>query len=89
MRKAPILNAATADRIEAHTAQEGPVQPLYRLSRQKSRGGFAQMETMKIRDREYPVLGTVAINGHSVPVLSIKMMSDERERELSRKEATA
>lgn len=47
------------------------------------------METMKIMDREYPVLGTVAINGHSVPVLSIKMMSDERERELSRKEATA
>lgn len=32
MRRAPILNAATANRIEAHTAQEGPVQSLYRPS---------------------------------------------------------
>ena len=47
------------------------------------------METMKIRDREYPVLGTIAVSGHLIPLLNIHMMSDERERELSRKEATA
>ena len=87
MRKAPILNAATANRIEAHTAQEGPVQPLYRPSRKKSRGGFTQMETMKIDNREYPVLGTIAVNGQPVPLLNIRMMSDEREQELARKGA--
>ena len=47
------------------------------------------METMKIRDREYPVLGAVTVNGCCVPLLNIRMMSDERERELSRREATA
>ena len=87
MRKAPILNAATANRIEAHTAQEGPVQPLYRPSWEKSRGGFTQMETMKIDNREYPVLGTIAVNGQPVPLLNIRMMSDEREQELARKGA--
>lgn len=47
------------------------------------------METMKIRDREYPVLGTVTVNGCCAPLLSIRMMSDERERELARKAGTA
>lgn len=47
------------------------------------------METMKIDNREYPVLGTIAVNGQPVPLLAIRMMSDERERELMRKGATA
>ena len=47
------------------------------------------METMKIRDREHPVLGTVTVNGYRVPLLDIRMMSDERERELGRKAVTA
>lgn len=47
------------------------------------------METMKIRGREYPVLGAVAVNGHLIPLLNIRMMSDERERELARKAVTA
>lgn len=46
------------------------------------------MESIKIRDREYPVLGTVAVNGHIIPLLNIRMMSDERERELARKAVT-
>ena len=47
------------------------------------------METMKIRDREHPVLGTVTVNGCRVPLLDIRIMSDERERELGRKAVTA
>lgn len=47
------------------------------------------METMKIRDREYPVLGTVTVNGRCVPLLNIRMMSDEQEQELGRKAVTA
>ena len=47
------------------------------------------METMKIRDREYPVLGTVTVNGCCAPLLSIRMMSDERERELARRKGAA
>lgn len=47
------------------------------------------METMKIGNREYPVLETVTVNGHPVPLLNIRMMSDERERELARKAVTA
>ncbi len=47
------------------------------------------METMKIDNREYPVLGTIAVNGQPVHLLAIRMMSDERERELMRKGATA
>lgn len=47
------------------------------------------METMKIGNREYPVLGAVTVNGCCVPLLNIRMMSDERERELSRKKAMA
>ena len=45
------------------------------------------METMKIDNREYPVLGTIAVNGQPVPLLNIRMMSDERERELMRRGA--
>ncbi len=45
------------------------------------------METMKIGNREYPVLGTVTLNGLPVPLLNIRMMSDERERELMQKGA--
>ena len=45
--------------------------------------------TMKIRDRVLPVLGTVTVNGYRVPLLDIRMMSDERERELARKAVTA
>lgn len=47
------------------------------------------METMKIRDREYPVQGTITVNGQPIPLLNIRMMSDERERELGRKVVTA
>lgn len=46
------------------------------------------METMRIAGREYPVLETVTVNGQPIPLLSIRMMSDKRERELARKEAT-
>ncbi len=45
------------------------------------------METMKIGNREYPVLGTVTIKSRPVPLLDIRMMSDEREQELARKGA--
>ena len=37
------------------------------------------MKTYKIAGKECPVLGTVTIKGCPVPLLSIKMMSDERE----------
>ena len=48
------------------------------------------METMKIAGVKYPMLGTITINGQTIPLLNIRMMSDERERELARrKEATA
>lgn len=48
------------------------------------------MKTYKIAGREFPVLETVAVNGQIIPVLNIRMMSDERERELARrKRATA
>lgn len=47
------------------------------------------METMKIGSREYPVLETVTVNGHTIPLLNIRMMSDKRERELGRKAVTA
>ena len=45
------------------------------------------METMKIDNRENPVLGTIAVNGQPIPLLNIRMMSDEREQELARKGA--
>ncbi|MCI8761333.1 MAG: hypothetical protein HFF28_00610 [Oscillospiraceae bacterium] len=45
------------------------------------------METMKIGNREYPVLGTVTVKSQPIPLLNIRMMSDERERELMRKGA--
>lgn len=44
--------------------------------------------TMTVRSREYPVLGAVAVNGYLIPLLNIRMMSDERERELARKAVT-
>lgn len=44
------------------------------------------MEVVKIGGREYPVLETVTVMGQAIPRLSIRMMSDERERELSRRE---
>lgn len=48
------------------------------------------METIKIAGREYPVQGAVTVNSQPIPLLNIRMMSDERERELARrKEATA
>ena len=47
------------------------------------------METYKISGKEYPVLGTVTVNGCCVPLLNIRMMSDERERELSRRKEAA
>ena len=47
------------------------------------------METMKIDNREYPVLGTIAVNGQPVPLLNSRMMSDERERELARRKGAA
>ncbi len=47
------------------------------------------METYKIADREFPVLEMFDVNGHSTPLLDIRMMSDERERELARKEGPA
>ena len=47
------------------------------------------METMKIGNREYPVLGTVTLNGQSVPLLNIRMMTDERERELAQQKGAA
>lgn len=42
------------------------------------------METMKIAGRDYPVLGIVTVNGQSAPLVNIRMMSEERERELAR-----
>jgi len=45
------------------------------------------METYKIADREYPVLDVVTVNGQIVPLVNIRMMSDEREQELARKGA--
>ena len=45
------------------------------------------METMKIAGRDYPVLGIVTVNGQSIPLVNIRMMSDERERELARRKA--
>lgn len=45
--------------------------------------------TMTVQGLEYPVLGTVAVNGRLIPLLNIRMMSDERERELARKAVTA
>lgn len=53
----------------------------------RNQGGFAQMKTYKIAGKECPVLGTVTIKGRPVPLLSIKMMSDERERELGARSA--
>ncbi len=47
------------------------------------------METYKIANREFPVLEILNVNGHSIPLLDIRMMSDERERELARKEGPA
>lgn len=45
------------------------------------------MKTCKIARKECPVLGTVTTKGCPVPLLSIKMMSDERERELGAQSA--
>lgn len=53
----------------------------------RNQGGFAQTKTYKIAGKEYPVLGTVTIKGCPVPLLSIKMMSDGRERELGARSA--
>ena len=47
------------------------------------------METLKIAGREFPVLEAVAVNGQIIPLLNIRMMSDERERELSRRKEAA
>lgn len=47
------------------------------------------METMKISGKEYPVLDTVTFRGQQIPLLSIRMMSDERERELARRKGAA
>ncbi len=48
-----------------------------------------KMETMKIAGRSYPVVGAIHIDGKAVRLLNIRMMSDERERELGRKAVTA
>jgi len=45
------------------------------------------MEIYKIADREYPVLGTINVKGQLIPLVNIRVMSDERERELARKGA--
>lgn len=87
MRKAPILNAATADRIEAHNHPGGLANQLYGPPGRKSRR--KNMEIYKIANREFPVLETLNVHGHSIPLLDIRMMSDERERELARKEGPA
>lgn len=48
-----------------------------------------KMETMKIAGRSFPVVGAIHIDGKAVRLLNIRMMSDERERELGRKAVTA
>ena len=48
-----------------------------------------QHQTMKIGNREYPVLGTVTVKSQPIPLLAIRMMSDERERELARRKGAA
>lgn len=47
------------------------------------------METYKIADREYPVLNVVNVKGQFIPLVNIRMMSDERERELSYRKGVA
>ena len=46
------------------------------------------VETYKILDREYPVVGYVSTpQTGTLPLLNIRMMSDERERELGAQSA--
>lgn len=47
------------------------------------------METIKIAGKSFPVVGAIHIDGKAVRLLNIRMMSDERERELGRKVVTA
>lgn len=49
-------------------------------------GKQGPMETMKIGTREFPIEGYVVVSGHQIPLLNIRMMTDERE--LSRKGET-
>jgi len=43
------------------------------------------METYKVAGREYQVLELVNVKGQLIPLLDIRVMSDERERELAQK----
>lgn len=49
------------------------------------------MKTVAIQGREFPIVGFVQIEGQNyhVPLLDIRMMSDEREKELGAQSAAA
>ena len=47
------------------------------------------MENYEVNGRIFPVERMIHAEGKSIPVLNIRMMSDEREKELARKGATA
>lgn len=40
-----------------------------------------------INGHAFPILGVLQIEGKPIPLMNIRMMSDERERELARKGA--
>lgn len=86
MRKAPCITRQDDCKRPTHSpggAGTAIIPPLPGEIKRRN----CEMETMKIDNREYPVLGTIAVNGQPVPLLNIRMMSDERERELMRKGA--
>lgn len=45
------------------------------------------MENYEVNGHAFPIAGVIHVEGKPIPLLNIRMMDDERERELARKGA--